>query len=134
MAKTLSCFSVIICALLLLADPVAASLVVLPESVFAGTPLIDFTGAPLVPVNGTTISGVLFAFTSNGVPSIDARVANIEPLAADFPNLEGSSGGVLSLTFPVPESIFAYRWAIDSLPSIGPVTNVNRVELFDASH
>ena len=114
-------------------NAVGGHAILLPESAFGGTVLVDFTGVPLGSVNGSTIDGITFGFTLGGVPSADAQVSDVGPVAADFPDLEGNSLGVLSLVFPAPQTILAYRWAIDSVPVVGRFTDLNQVELFDAS-
>ncbi|QDU89391.1 hypothetical protein Pla175_27810 [Pirellulimonas nuda] len=91
--------------------------------------VVDFgpvtTGAA---VDGATIGGVTFGFTVGGIPSSDATIGagpgNTNNIFVA--NIEGSSSGVLSMTFPGPQIRVGYGWAIISSPG------VTSVELFDA--
>jgi len=112
-----------------LAAPAAAVPFALSEASFLGASLIDFGPTQtFAPINGVTIGGVLFGFTVGGVGSADARIdggpgvtAHISPA-----NIEGTTAGVLSLTFAAPQYRFGYGFA-----TLG--TGSTTVELFSGA-
>jgi hypothetical protein len=98
---------------------------------FTGSPQIDFgtteTGAP---IDGQTINGVGFRFTIGGSESTAAVIDggpgttnNVTPA-----NVEGPDG-VLTLTFPQPENLFGFGYA---LLGSGTISAGTTIELFDA--
>ena len=87
----------------------------------------------LQPVDGKTFSGVLHHFTMGGIPSnsaiIDDGPGNTNHITVA--NIEGLTSGILSLSFPQPENLLGYGYAI---LNTGIVPNATTVQLFDAGH
>jgi len=81
-------------------------------------------------VDGLSFSGVMFAFTVNGISSGDAHYNAIGPGVLTYvqdPSLEGDSSGVLTLTFDVPTPVIQFGVA---LSTVGTLTSGFSVELF----
>jgi hypothetical protein len=79
------------------------------------------------------INGVHFSFTTNGVPSTDA-VIDGGPGATNnltTPVVEGTTAGVLSLSFASPETRFGFGYAVHTF---APLPDATTVRLFDASN
>ncbi len=96
---------------------------------FSGGPQIDFGVTETeAPINGQTIDGVVFADTSRAV--IDGgpgTTNNIIPA-----NVEGNtSGEQLSLSFPQPEVLFGYGYALLSTTTLPAGTTIS---LYDAEN
>lgn len=117
--------------------PAQAGIMSITPADLAGATLIDFgTTQTLAPINGQTITGVLFSYTVNGIPSaaaaIDAGPGNTNNITiANVVNVLGNNGAVLSMRFPSPETRMGYGYA---LLTPANVANATTVQLFNASN
>jgi hypothetical protein len=114
---------------------VVGAALVLPPSSRAVDITLTMDDLPLQPVDGLVHpSGVQFGFTIGGLSHPDARYAAGGPGIGAFvqdPSIEGSTAGVLYLTFPTPTPILKFGLARNSLAEI-PMGAV--IELFDESN
>ena len=105
-----------------------------PGDFSGGETLIDY-GPPLItgaPVDGLTISGVLHEFSVGGLSSLDATVSPGGPgdtNSVSPPLIEGDAAGLLSLSFPTPQTRFGFGFAILATSALADGTTI---ELFDA--
>jgi hypothetical protein len=91
---------------------------------------LTFDELSLQPVDGLSFSGVTFGFQIGGVPSADANYGGFGPGSITFvqdPSLEGSSDGVLTLTFDQPTTVLEFGIARSCICTLTPGVSV---ELF----
>jgi hypothetical protein len=91
---------------------------------------LTFDELSFQPVDGLSFSGVTFGFQIGGVPSADANYGGFGPGSITFvqdPSLEGSSDGVLTLTFDQPTTVLEFGIARSCICTLTPGVSV---ELF----
>ena len=80
----------------------------------SGPPVFTQTYSPAdpVPCEGLALDGVTYSFTVGGAPSLDCVARTmVGPGTTDnieAPNVEGTSAGILHLTFDVPTTVFGF--------------------------
>jgi hypothetical protein len=91
---------------------------------------LTFDELSFQPVDELSFSGVTFGFQIGGVPSADANYGGFGPGSTAFvqdPSLEGSSDGVLTLTFDQPTTVLEFGIARSCICTLTPGVSV---ELF----
>lgn len=96
--------------------------------------LLVFDEVPFQSVNGLTVmapsgGSVTFAFTVGGMPSADAYynagAPGIGPTYLQYPMLEGTTSGVLTMLFDSPAKFLSFGLALDtSEPGIGATVSL----------
>src|SRR5262249_22054565 len=94
---------------------------------------LTFDELPSQPVNGLHFKGVTFGYQQFGSPSSDARYGAYGPGSTAFvsdPSLEGSTYGVLTLTFDTPVTDIQFGVVLSTGLPLSPGATV---DLYDAS-
>jgi hypothetical protein len=113
-------------------------LLLTPNFVKAELISLTFDELPRQPVHNLNYNGVIFEFTENGLPSLDAEynvsVGPSQPMAyISLPWLEGPAyHSILSLTFETPINYLKFGFALNTDPGVS-VSDAVGVSLFDTN-